>query len=434
MSLAIHWFRRDLRFEDHRALQAALAGDHPVLPLFIFDTGLLAALKNPHDARVAFIHRTLASLKETARTHGSDLLVRVGDPVEVWAALLGEFPVAAAYAAEDYEPAARRRDGAVARLLAEKGIPFNLVKDQVLFAKDEVVKGDGKPYTIYTPYSRSHLARLTESDLAEAPIGRSLRRLHKTGNKPLPFPALADLGFKDGTIAIPPIRLEGPRLAAYGERRDRMDVDGTTRLGVHLRFGTVSIRRAMRAAMPKSDVFAKELVWRDFFSQILYHFPRVEAHSFHEVGDRVAWRRDPGGFRAWCEGRTGYPLVDAGMRELAETGHMHNRVRMVAASFLTKHLLIHWKEGQAWFARHLLDFDLASNNGNWQWAAGTGCDAAPYFRIFNPAAQAKRFDPEGIYVRRWVAELGTSAYPQPIVEHEAARNRVLAAWGKARET
>ncbi len=436
--VTLFWFRRDLRLDDNAGLYHALRSGHPVLPLFIFDTNILDDLTSRRDARVEFIHQALAVLKKQLQALGSDLLVQYGKPTEMWQRLLETYPIAAVYTNRDYEPYALERDGAIRAMLEGRGIPFRTFKDHVIFEKDEVLKDDGKPYTVFTPYSRKWRAKLaerTEPDgtsfyLTSYPCHKYFDRFYHS-TAPLPFPGLADIGFGPAGIPFPPETVPRSLIRQYDKTRNFPGIAGTSRLGVHFRFGTISIREKARLALQLNDTYLNELIWRDFYSQILAHFPHVVSRPFRPEYERVIWRNDPDEFRRWCEGQTGYPIVDAGMRELSATGYMHNRVRMITASFLTKHLLIDWRWGEAWFAQKLLDFDLASNNGGWQWAAGCGTDAAPYFRIFNPFEQAKKFDPEGRYIRRWVPEVDTPAYPKPMVDHAFARQRCLEAFKAA---
>jgi len=445
MPIAIFWFRRDLRLHDNAGLYHALRSGLPVLPLFIFDTNILDDLPERRDARVEFIHQALAELKQQLEALGSALLVRHGKPQEVWTQLLREREVAAVFTNRDYEPYALERDAAVQALLSEKNIPFRNSKDHVVFEKNEVLKDDGTPYTVFTPYSRKWQAQLetrwkTTSDeqgrperasffLSAYPTEKYTGNLLKTA--PLPFPTLAEIGFEPAGIPFPSLSIARSLIRTYDKTRDFPGIAGTSRLGVHFRFGTISIREKARHAQLLNATYLNELIWRDFYSQILAHFPHVVGSPFKPQYDRVPWRHAPEEFRRWCTGQTGYPIVDAGMRELNATGYMHNRVRMIAASFLTKHLLLDWRLGEAYFAQKLLDYDLASNNGGWQWAAGCGTDAAPYFRIFNPAEQAKKFDPERRYILRWVPEADTPRYPKPMVEHAFARQRCLDAFKRA---
>lgn len=448
--VSIFWFRRDLRLDDNAGLYHALRGPHPVLPLFIFDRNILDDLPDRRDARVEFIHHTVTDLKKQLEGMGSTLLVRQGRPDEVWAALLREIPVAAVYTNHDYEPYALQRDEAMRQLLAAQNIPLHTFKDHVIFEKNEVLKDDGTPYTVFTPYSRKWLFKLQTQqrivpDEASQPVLQSFYLLsYPTGkyqsnflkiNNFFSIPnfqfTLADLGFEPTGMAFPPATVARGLIRNYDKTRDIPSISGTSRLGIHFRFGTISIREKARHALNLNATYLNELIWRDFYSQILAHFPHVVGGPFRTQYDRVEWRDAPEDFEKWKAGRTGYPIVDAGMRELNATGYMHNRVRMIVASFLSKHLLLDWRLGEAYFAQKLLDFDLASNSGGWQWAAGCGTDAAPYFRIFNPTEQTKKFDPEHKYIRRWVPEFGTPLYPKPMVEHTFARERCLVAYKKA---
>ena len=425
------WFRRDLRLFDQAALFYALKERTDVLPIFIFDTDILSKLKDPSDARVTFIHDQVSEIKAALQKRKSDLIVRHGSPLEVLKKLAKEFKVSAIYTNHDYEPDARKRDDAVAKWAGTSGIEFKTYKDQTLFEKEEILTDARKPYTVYTPYKRKVLANLNAFYLKSYPVDlyeSSYARI----SKPERMMSLKDIGFERTTIELPDSNLSAATLKKYAEQRDFPAINkGTTHLGMHLRFGTVSVRELAREGKKHSEVWLSELIWRDFFMQILWHYPHVQKQSFRPEYDNIKWRDSKKEFQAWCEGRTGYPMVDAGMRELNTTGFMHNRVRMVTASFLCKHLLIHWYEGERYFAEKLLDYDLAANNGNWQWAAGSGCDAAPYFRIFNPMAQADRFDPDLKYIKKWVPEYGTAAYPKPIVNHEEARGRCLQAFAMA---
>jgi deoxyribodipyrimidine photo-lyase len=421
-SIAIFWHRRDLRLEDNAGLFYALQSGLPVLPLFIFDRHILDALDNRHDKRVLFIHQHVMRLSEQLLHLGSTMLVRYGKPEEVWQEILQEYDVKAVFTNRDYEPYAKERDNKIMRLLSAAGISFHAYKDQCIFDRDEVVKDDGKPYTVFTPYSRKWKKLLTDAHTASYDTTSLFHRFLKT--TPLPVPALADMGFLPTDTVFPPMDVPDTVLQQYGTKRDFPALPGTSRLSVHLRFGTVSIRALARRGLALSDPWLNELIWRDFYMMILDHFPHVVTHAFRPAYDHIQWRNNEKEFEAWCNGKTGYPIVDAGMRELNETGFMHNRVRMITASFLTKHLLIDWRWGEAYFAKQLLDFDLSANNGGWQWAAGSGCDAAPYFRVFNPTLQTQKFDPELRYVRRWVPEFSSMSY-KPIVEHEFARKRAL---------
>lgn len=429
----VFWFRRDLRLEDNRGLAKAAATGRPILPVFLFDADILKPLDRS-DSRVTFIHRTLAALREELRGQGGDLWVGHGRPVECLERLLRSTGALALHTNRDFEPQALERDGKVRRLCEELGIPFETHLDHLIRDPTRGLKEDGGPYTVYTPYARKFMAGLTPEDLQETRI-RQTRWQPGRAPRDWGLPTLEGMGFLPSPVEAPPLALSGPRAKKYGETRNHMGLaDGTTHWGVHLRFGTLGIRKAFRFAMAHSRELTAELVWREFFAQIMAHFPHVLTEPFRAFGKAMPTRASTRDWEAWCEGRTGYPVVDAGMRELVATGTMHNRVRMVVASFLSKHLLLDYRLGEAFFARHLLDFERASNNGNWQWAAGTGTDAAPYFRIFNPAAQAAKFDPGGGYVRKWVPEVGTPAYPEPIVDHAEARVRALAAYDTARRS
>lgn len=420
--ITIHWFRRDLRLADNHGLYKALSGHGNVLPLFIFDTEILHKLEDKADRRVDFIHRALTDMQSELVERGGSLLVEHGSPAEVWKRILERYDVTAVTTNHDHEPYAIARDGAVGKLLAEHGIPFHTYKDISIFERNEVVKDDGKPYTVYSPYMRKWRAQFTP-ELAQAfPSGNSLDKLWRTD--PLPLPSLQEIGFQATDLDVPPTSVSDELLRHYDRTRDLPAIAGTSKMSVHLRFGTVSTRELVRRSMDISPKYLNELIWREFYMQILWHFPQVDK-AFKPAYDAIEWRNDEREFKAWCEGRTGYPLVDAGMRELNATGLMHNRVRMVVASFLTKHLLIDWRWGEAFFAAKLLDFELSSNNGGWQWASGSGVDAAPYFRVFNPRLQLEKFDGGLKYVKRWVPEHGSANYVQPVVVHEMARKRAI---------
>mgnify|MGYP000060360983 CR=1 FL=1 len=433
--ISIFWFRRDLRLQDNAGLYHALKGDFPVLPLFIFDTDILNHLEDKKDARVAFIFDTIISLHTELENLGSSIIIKYGKPIEIWQQLLKEYEIATVYTNHDYEPYATERDTAIQNLLQSQHIPFQTYKDHVIFEKEEIVKDDGKPYTVFTPYSRKWKAKLAEKTLKiigeellsfylqSYPTKQYFDNLYKT--KPLPLTTLQSMGFERTDIKIPSKEVARSIIKNYNKTRDFPAISGTSRLGIHFRFGTISIREKGRNAAGLNEIYLNELIWRDFYAMILAHFPKVVNKAFRPEYDLIEWRNNEIEFQAWCNGMTGYPLVDAGMRELNATGYMHNRVRMVAASFLTKHLLVDWRWGEAYFATKLLDYDLASNNGGWQWAAGSGTDAAPYFRIFNPIAQQEKFDPEFEYVKKWIPEYGTSNYVKPIVEHKFARERCL---------
>lgn len=427
--ITVFWFRRDLRLEDNAGLYHALKEGDNVLPLFIFDKVILDKLEDPADRRVGFIYQTIVGLDKQLQTMRTGLLVKYGDPIEIWKSLMEEYAIVKVYTNHDYEPYAIQRDARVHALLKERGIPFHSYKDQCVFEKNEVTKEDGTPYTVFTPYSRKWKAKLNDFYVSSYPCKKYWPNFLKWEGERLI--SLDSMGFKQVVFSFPADKIEEEVLHQYHQKRDYPGVQGTSRLGVHLRFGTLSIRQLARRAMKSNATFLGELIWRDFYMMILYHFGYVERNSFRPSYDKIQWRNNEEEFAAWCEGRTGYPLVDAGMRELNNTGFMHNRVRMVVASFLTKHLLIDWRWGEAYFGQKLLDYDLAANNGGWQWAAGSGTDAAPYFRVFNPYLQAKRFDPQMAYIKKWVPEVLEKSYPAPIVDHEFARQRCLETYKRA---
>ena len=422
--LVIVWMRRDLRLADNHAFAAALTKHKNVLPIFIFDTNILDKLEERQDKRVQFIHDQLQLLSQELSQLSSSLLVLHGDPVTIFKTL----PCSAVFTNDDYEPYARERDQQVAKILKKRGIDFLTFKDQVIYEKNEILKKDGTPYTIFTPYSKQWKLKLKEEGVPQYESKGSLQNLYRT--EPIALPSMEVLGFENTTPLFPERKIPLKKIKVYHKNRDYPSIAGTSKLSVHLRFGTVSIRRLVQLACTENETWLNELIWRDFYHMILWHFPRVE-NSFKSKYDNIVWQNNEDHFQKWCDGTTGYPLVDAGMRELNETGFMHNRVRMVTASFLTKHLLIDWRWGEAYFAKKLLDFDLAANNGGWQWAAGCGCDAAPYFRVFNPALQEKKFDPDQAYITKWVPEINTPAYPKPIVEHAIARDRALSTYKTA---
>ncbi len=426
--ITLFWFRRDLRLHDNTGLNKALMEKDSVLPLFIFDRHILDELNSPQDARVNFIHQTIHRMKKELEAKGSPLMIRYGYPEEVFKSLINEFNIEAVYANHDYEPYARERDREIEELLQNFNIEFKTFKDQVIFEKKDVLKKDGKPYTVYSPFGRRWMEHFSEDMLADQPSKKQMNKFYKTG--PFPGISLEKMGFKESDVEIPSSHFPKEIIKNYHNTRNLPAENGTSRLGVHLRFGTISIRRLAEQALDLNKTYLNELVWREFFMMILWHFPGVVDHSFKPAYDLIEWRNDETEFEAWCNGQTGYPIVDAGMRELNETGYMHNRVRMITASFLTKHLLVDWRWGERYFAEKLLDYELSSNNGGWQWAAGSGCDAAPYFRVFNPELQTKKFDPELKYIRQWVPEFEGFDYPKPVVEHKFARQRALDTYKK----
>jgi len=428
--ISICWLRRDLRLKDNAALYHALKkSTHPVLLLFIFDKNILEKLTDPYDARITFIHRTIEELHTELKKYQSSLEIKYGTPEACWNEILRTYTVKSVFTNHDYEPYAKERDDALAEYLASENIGFTTFKDQVIFEKNEIIKADGSPYTVFTPYFRQWQQKLNEFYISQYPVNKYLGNLFCTS--PLQIPSLASMGFKKSQQNFPKQDLVS-KLNNYEARRDFPGDDATTHIGLHLRFGTVSIRDAAGQALKqKADKWLSELAWRDFYMMILWHFPNIVNSSFKPAYDNIQWRNNETEFKAWCEGKTGYPLVDAGMKQLNETGYMHNRVRMVTASFLTKHLLIDWRWGEAYFAEKLLDYEMASNIGGWQWSCGCGNDAAPYFRVFNPELQARKFDPENKYIDRWAPEYKQQEHIRPIVNHAFARERVLKVFKEA---
>ena len=426
----IFWFRRDLRLDDNIGFLAALKDKNPVLPIFIFDKEILDKLPED-DARVTFIYETLQDMcKELQEHYGSSISIHYGKPEAIFSELINDFSVEKVFTNHDYEPYAKERDEKIKKLLSENNIAFNTFKDQVIFEKDEVVKKDGNPYVVYTPYKNTWKENFDKDKLEIHYTKDYLSNLYK--NSSLPNLSLADMGFKTSSQKIHDYTVTPTLIEEYEDTRNFPAKDGTSRLGPHLRFGTVSVRKMVKKAIAqKNEIFWSELIWREFFMQILWHFPHTSKDSFKSKYDKIEWRNNEDEFKAWCKGETGYPLVDAGMRELNETGFMHNRVRMLVGSFLCKHLLIDWRWGEAYFAEKLHDYEMSSNVGNWQWVAGSGVDAAPYFRILNPTTQIKKFDKDLEYIKKWVPHFQELTYPKPIVDHKEARARCLETYKKA---
>lgn len=421
----IFWFRRDLRLSDNAGLNAALRSDKKILPIFIFDSEILNQLENKYDRRVAYIHQALEGINEELKNHQSGIKTYHGKPLEIFKEIINEFDVETVFCNRDYEPQAIKRDKEIYNLLQKNNVEFKGFKDQVIFEKNEIIKNDGLPYTVYTPFSKKWKEKFHQTEIHSTQI--SFENFYQFKNKDIH--SLKEIGFeKTDMVFVEPV-LDEKIIGFYDKNRDFPALDQTTRLGIALRFGTISIRKCVKYASENNETWLNELIWREFFMQILYHFPKVVTKSFKEKYEKIEWRNNEDEFKLWCEGKTGYPIVDAGMRQLNETGFMHNRVRMVVASFLTKHLLIDWRWGEAYFAEKLLDYELSSNNGNWQWAAGCGCDAAPYFRIFNPSEQTKKFDKDLKYITQWNPENYSEI--TPIVEHTFARNRALETYKKA---
>ncbi len=427
--ISFFWFRRDLRLEDNTGLYHALQQNANVQPIFIFDRNILDKLEDKDDARVSFLHETVGRLKKAFQAKGGDLWVRYGKPEEIYSNLVNEYEIDSVFTNRDYEPYATERDQAIDLLLKENEASFLSFKDQMIFEPDEIVNGSGDFYKVFTPFSRQWKAKFEELNF-ESLDRLNFKNLRKSESPEEMIP-LKEMGFVPSKIEIPPIETSDGLISKYDKTRNFPAIKGTTRLGIHLRFGTISIRHLALRAKELNGTYLNELIWREFYMMILAKNPHVVDKAFKPAYDQVPWRHDEEQFKAWCNGKTGYPIVDAGMRELNQTGYMHNRVRMIVASFLTKHLLIDWRWGEAYFARKLLDFELASNNGGWQWAAGTGTDAQPYFRVFNPTSQMEKFDKELKYVKRWVPEYGTEEYPKPIVDHKFARQRAIDTYKKA---
>ncbi len=427
--MVLFWHRRDLRIADNSGLYKALKNEEAVQPIFIFDTEILDELPSD-DQRVLFIHGEIDKIKKAYQKEGGDLWVYLGTPDEIFKQLLNNNDVSKVYTNRDYEPYARERDKKMNTLLADQNIEFIGAKDHVIFEKNEVLKDDGDPYRVFTPYMRTWKRNLKEKHLKSYPTKKYLSNLHHVDSKQALI-TLESMGFRDEQkVDFPSREVDDERVEQYHEKRDIPSIEGTTRMSMHLRFGTVAIRALARKAR-MNEKYLNELIWRDFYQMIIYHFPNSATDAFKEKYDNVPWINDEDQYKAWCDGKTGYPIVDAGMRELNKTGFMHNRIRMVVASFLTKHLLIDWRWGEAYFAQKLLDYELASNVGGWQWAASSGVDAQPYFRIFNPESQQKKFDKDEKYIKQWVEEYGTKQYPSPIVNHKEARERALETYKNA---
>ena len=421
MKISIFWYRRDLRLEDNTGLFKALNENENILPIFIFDDSIIDELPED-DARVNFIYESLSKINNQLNNHKASLQILKGQIDDVWEKLVTTYDIHKVYLNKDYEPYAIKRDQKIKEFLNSKGIEMKTFKDQVIFEEDEIVKADGKPYTVFTPYKRKWLEKFTNVNL------NLIANFDNFFKKTIDFPSLNQLGLKNSSLKVKKYSLKN--VSTYSETRNFPNLDSTSYLSPHLRFGTISVRQIITELKNKSETFLSELIWREFFMQIIFHFPHVVTKNFRPKYDGIQWINNKEDYDNWCQGKTGYPLVDAGMRQLNETGYMHNRVRMVTAGFLCKHLLIDWRYGEAYFAKKLLDYELSSNNGNWQWAAGTGCDAAPYFRIFNPIEQLKKFDKTLTYTKKWVKDFDTLEYPKPIVDHKYARNRALEAYKK----
>lgn len=425
--VSIFWFRRDLRLEDNNGLSEALKSGEKVIPIFIFDKEILGQLEDKYDRRVDYIHQALEKINIELKESGSNLLTFHGKPLEIFKQLQKDYDLQSVYCNRDYEPSAIKRDEEIRKFLNSKNIDFLDFKDQVIFEKNEVAKDNGEPYTVYTPFSNKWKKLLTEDDYKSVKIDKT-QFLKLPSKKIL---SLKEIGFEKTDFDFEEPTLESKIIDDYDKKRDFPALDATTHLGIALRFGTISVRKCVKFALSHNETWLNELIWREFFMQILFHFPKVVNYCFKEKYENIPWRNNESEFEKWCNGETGYPIVDAGMRQLNQTGRMHNRIRMVTASFLTKHLLIDWRWGEAYFAKKLLDYDLSANNGNWQWAAGCGCDAAPYFRVFNPDEQTKKFDKDLKYIRKWNPDFEKDIVENRIVEHKFARERALETYKKA---
>ena len=425
--ISIFWFRRDLRLEDNHGLWLALKSGLPVLPVFIFDRNILDHLSNPADPRVHFIHETLLHLNKQLQAVKSSIKTYHGYPDTFFEQIFSEFEIVNLFFNKDYEPYATSRDKSIEKLCSARGINVCSVKDHVIFEGNEILKSDGKPYTVFTPYSK----KWKEGFISENyPSETYLNNFFKINDSII---QLESMGFEKSKLQFPDKTVAQSLIKNYESTRNFPGIEGTSRLGIHFRFGTISIREKATRAKEISTIFLNELIWRDFYAMIIFHFPHVVKNAFKKPYDFISWRNNEDEFEKWKGGLTGYPIVDAGMRELNKTGYMHNRVRMITASFLTKHLLIDWRWGEAYFAEKLLDFDLASNNGGWQWAAGSGTDAAPYFRIFNPTSQQEKFDPDFAYIKEWLPNWGKPEYPEPMIDHKIARERCLTTYKEGLE-
>lgn len=428
--ISIMWFRRDLRLADNAALYYALKSGNPVLPLFIFDKNILDDLEDKADRRLQFIADALSDMQTILHKHKTTLEVYYATPLDTFTELVNKYTIVTVYTNEDYEQYAIDRDKAIHELLQKHNSQLKFYKDQVIFSKSELLKSDGKPYGVFTPYSRLWKATVTAFYLKPYPTEKYFNNFYK--QEPKNIPSLKSMGFEETDHDFPSMEIDEALIKHYGKTRDYPGINGgTSRMGIHLRFGTISIRKLVAAAQKLSEVYLNELIWREFYMMVLWHSDRVRTEQAYQPAyDRIEWRNNYDEFKLWCDGNTGYPIVDAGMRQLNTIGFMHNRVRMITASFLSKHLLIDWRWGEAYFAKKLLDYDYSANNGGWQWSAGTGCDAAPYFRVFNPTLQTQRFDKELKYIKQWVPEFEELTY-KPMVEHTMARNRAIEAYKKA---
>ena len=424
---SIFWFRRDLRIDDNPGLYEALANSKNVIPIFIFDTNIIDNLPSD-DNRIKFIWHSLSLLNERLKEVGSTLNIFKGNPLEVFKKIILKYRLISVYVNRDYEKYSIKRDKEINTFLNENKIAFNASKDHVFFEPNEILKSDGTPYTVFTPYSKKWFEKFYSEKLPQYQIKNLVDNFFKTNYKPIM--SLSEIGFSDDEIKFEKFNLGDELIKNYNSKRDFPYLNSTSKIGPYLRFGLISVREVGKKTIEKKfdQSFLRQLIWRDFYIQIFFHFPDSENENFKPAYDKIIWLNEEEKFEKWCAGETGYPIVDAGMKELNKTGFMHNRVRMIAASFLCKHLLIHWKKGESYFAKKLLDYEMASNVGNWQWVAGTGVDAAPYFRLFNPEIQMKKFDPQKVYIKKWLPKYDPENYLEPIIDHNYARERCLNAY------
>ena len=424
---SIFWFRRDLRIDDNPGLYEALANSKNVIPIFIFDTNIIDNLPSD-DNRIKFIWHSLSLLNERLKEVGSKLNIFKGNPLEVFKKIILKYRLISVYVNRDYEKYSIKRDKEINTFLNENKIAFNASKDHVFFEPNEILKSDGTPYTVFTPYSKKWFEKFYSEKLPQYQIKNLVDNFFKTNYKPIM--SLSEIGFSDDEIKFEKFNLGDELIKNYNSKRDFPYLNSTSKIGPYLRFGLISVREVGKKTIEKKfdQSFLRQLIWRDFYIQIFFHFPDSENENFKPAYDKIIWLNEEEKFEKWCAGETGYPIVDAGMKELNATGFMHNRVRMIAASFLCKHLLIHWKKGESYFAKKLLDYEMASNVGNWQWVAGTGVDAAPYFRLFNPEIQMKKFDPQKVYIKKWLPKYDPENYLEPIIDHNYARERCLNAY------
>ena len=426
--MVIFWFRRDLRLDDNHALFKALKSGYDVLPIFIFDSNITNKL-NQNDHRLNYINNVLDGLNKRLSENKKKIYIYKGNPIEIISKLIIKLKIKEIYLNKDYEPYARDRDDKIEKLCVANNVSYNSFKDHVIFEEDQIVKKDGTPYVVYTPYSRKWIEKFQSNQLDSYPSELNLGGFVDS-DKIREVNYLMD--FEKNIISPKTYNLNKDVIDKYEETRNFPALDSTSRIGVNLRFGTVSTRKIVKTSSERSNnTFLKELIWREFFIQILWHFPHTTEKSFKDKYERIEWRNDMDDFKLWCDGKTGYPIVDAGMNQLNKTGFMHNRLRMVVGSFLCKHLLIDWRLGEKYFADKLFDYEQASNVGNWQWVAGCGVDAAPYFRIFNPEEQQKKFDKELQFIKKWIPNYDKDNYINKIVDHKFARERCLNTYKKA---